>query len=264
MAKSIEEYTAEISKAYDNSRNALQNQINAIEGNLATTQKQINENYDLQQSNIDKQKDWASSSASMAASRNGGSFGGATELANKKYYEQAYVPAQTQLNTGRSQALENAQSQANSNRLSLEQQLAAMNDEISRLGQQRYYEELERERQAELQRRQIAAQAAAQNAWQSYLGQSSGGRTYKNWDFGNGYSVQEGANGEAMYLQNGRQISAGAFLLGTNGGNGDWNRWNDIWNNGVRTNGVGSDTISAFNKRGLSKLSALNNYGWLF
>ena len=49
MVKSIEEYTAEVSRSYDNSRNALQNQINAIEGNLAQTQKQINENYANQQ-----------------------------------------------------------------------------------------------------------------------------------------------------------------------------------------------------------------------
>ena len=258
MAKSIEEFTAEISKAYDNSRNALQNQINAIEGNLATTQKQINENYDLQQSNIDKQKDWASSSASMAASRNGGSFGGATELANKKYYEQAYVPAQTQLNTGRSQALENAQSQANSNRLSLEQQLASMNDEISRLGQQRYYEELERERQAELQRRQIAAQAAAQNAWQQYLNQAAQTNTAKTWNFGNGYALSDNG-GTATYSRNGRRISAGEFLEGTGANGARWDLWNDVWNNGVSTNGVGSDTVEAFQWQ-----SPNGNYGYLF
>jgi hypothetical protein len=240
VAKSIEEYTAEISKAYDNSRNALQNQINAIEGNLAQTQKQINQNYDLQQSNIDKQKNWASSSASMAASRNGGSFGGATELANKKYYEQAYVPAQTQLNTGRSQALENAQSQANSNRLSLEQQLASMNDEISRLGVQRYYDELERERQEAARQQQIAAQ----NAWANYLNQGNN-QTYKNWDFGNGYSVQEGRNGEAIYLRNGQQLNPAQFLQAVADGS-NWDKWNDIWNNGVSTTGVGSDTIQGY------------------
>lgn len=161
MVKSIAEYTAEVSKSYDNSRKALQNQIDAISGNLAQTQKQINENYAQQQNTLNNQRNMAASNASMQAAGSGGSFGGAANIANKKYYEQTFVPAQTQLNTNQSQAIENAQSQANSNRLSLETQLASMNDEISRLGLQRYYDELERERQEALQRQAIAAQQAA-------------------------------------------------------------------------------------------------------
>ena len=265
MAKSIAEYTAEISKSYDNSRNALQNQINAIEGSLAQTQKQINEDYDNQQTNINNQKNWASSAASMAASRNGGSFGGAAELANRKYYEQTFVPAQTQLNTNRSKALENAQSQANSNRMSLESQLASMNDEISRLGVQRYYDELEREREEAYRQQQLALQRQqieAQNAYTNYLrqAQQQSQPTYKNWDFGNGYSVQEGSDGEAIYLKNGGRITAGQFLnnTGTN-----WDKWNDIWNNGVRTNGVGSDTIAAFNRTSWINPNG-SDYGYLF
>ena len=202
MAKSIEEYTAEISKSYDNSRNALQNQINAIEGNLAQTQKQINENYDNQQTNLNNQKNWASSSASMAASRNGGSFGGATELANKKYYEQTFVPAQTSLNTNRSQALENAQSQANSNRLSLEQQLASMNDEISQLGVQRYYDELEREREEAYRQRQLALQQQANAA--AYLNRSSNSAT---WGRGAEFGYTDAA-GYYFHDANGNPITA--------------------------------------------------------
>lgn len=171
MAKSIAEYTAEVSKSYDNSRKALQNQIDAISGNLAQTQKQINENYANQQNQLNTQRNQAAESASMQAAGSGGSFGGAANIANRKYYEQTFVPAQTQLQTNQSQALENAQSQANNNRLTLETQLAAMNDEISRLGQQRYYEEQERERQAKLQRQAIAAQ----NSISKYLGQAGGG-----------------------------------------------------------------------------------------
>ena len=203
MAKSIEEYTAEISKSYDNSRNALQNQINAIEGNLAQTQKQINQNYDNQQTNLNNQKNWASSSASMAASRNGGSFGGATELANKKYYEQTFVPAQTQLNTNRSQALENAQSQANSNRLSLESQLASMNDEISKLGVQRYYDELEREREEAYRQQQLALQRQANAA--AYLGRSGGNSA--NWGRGAEFGYTD-AGGYYFHDANGNPITA--------------------------------------------------------
>lgn len=172
MVKSIAEYTAEVSKSYDNSRKALQNQIDAISGNLAQTQKQINENYAQQQNTLNNQRNMAASNASMQAAGSGGSFGGAANIANKKYYEQTFVPAQTQLNTNQSQALENAQSQANNNRLTLESQLASMNDEISRIGLQRYYDELERERQAELQRRAIAAQRAAASYWGGGGGQA--------------------------------------------------------------------------------------------
>lgn len=182
MAKSIAEYTAEVSKAYDNSRNALQNQINAIEGNLAQTQKQINENYATQQNLLNNQRNQAASNASMQAAGSGGSFGGQANIANKKYYEQTFVPAQTQLNTNQSQALENAQSQANANRLSLESQLASLNDEVTRQGLARYYDELERERQEKLQRAAIAAQ----NRAYSYLGQggSSGPKAGQGKDFG--------------------------------------------------------------------------------
>jgi hypothetical protein len=259
VAKSIEEYTAEVSKSYDNSRNALQNQINAIEGNLATTQKQINENYANQQNLLNNQRNQAASAASMQAAGSGGSFGGRANIANKKYYEQTFVPAQTQLNTNQSQALENAQSQANSNRLTLESQLASLNDEIARQGLARYYDELEKERQAELQRKAIAAQQAA---YASYLGQGGGGQSnVRRWDFGNGYSAYDN-NGRAVYSRNGNQISAAEFLLGTKGGN--MNNWRDMWGNGVSTVGVGSDTVSAFsNWNTLKGISGLGKYNYL-
>ena len=206
MVKSIEEYTAEVSRSYDNSRNALQNQINAIEGNLAQTQKQINENYANQQNQLNAQSNRAASNASMQAGNSGGSFGGAANIANKKYYEQTFVPAQISLNTNQSQALENAQSQANSNRLSLESQLASMNDEISRLGIQRYYDELERERQEELERQRIAASRAS-----SYSGYGGGGSN-------NPYSVrQNGSDFQFYETATGRPVTFGEFISGFGG-----------------------------------------------
>lgn len=266
MVKSIAEYTAEVSKSYDNSRKALQNQIDAISGNLAQTQKQINENYAQQQNTLNNQRNMAASNASMQAAGSGGSFGGAANIANKKYYEQTFVPAQTQLNTNQSQALENAQSQANSNRLSLETQLASMNDEISKIGLQRYYDELERERQEAARQEQLRLQRqqiAAQNAYAQYLGQGGGGgNTVKSWDFGNGYSLINNG-GTAIYAKNGNRVSAAEFLLGTNGG--DINKWRDAWNNGVSTRGVGGDTVSAFANRNnnLKSLAKLGQYSYL-
>lgn len=198
MVKSIAEYTAEVSKSYDNSRKALQNQIDAISGNLAQTQKQINENYAQQQNTLNNQRNMAASNASMQAAGSGGSFGGAANIANKKYYEQTFVPAQTQLNTNQSQALENAQSQANNNRLTLESQLASMNDEISRIGLQRYYDELERERQAELQRRAIAAQRAAAASYYGGGGGQAQPKYAANSDASGGFFFTNSGNGNTV------------------------------------------------------------------
>lgn len=202
MVKSIEEYTAEISKSYDNSRNALQNQINSIEGDLAKTKGQIEENYANQQNQLSNQRNSAASAASMQAAGSGGSFGGAANIANKKYYEQVFVPAQASLNTNYHQSIDNAESRANSNKLSLESQLASMQDEISRLGVQRYYDELEREREEAYRQQQLALQK--QQLAASYLNRSSASPTWgRGAEFG--YTDQ---GGYYFHDANGNPISA--------------------------------------------------------
>ena len=110
---------------------------------------------------------------------------------------------------------------------------------------------------------EIAAQKYAADAGlrvQQYLQNlaKQNEKKYKNWDFGNGYSLQENANGEATYLRNGKAISAGDFLENTGANGANWNLWNDIWNQGVSTRGVGSDTVSAFNR--VSPASERYNY----
>lgn len=110
---------------------------------------------------------------------------------------------------------------------------------------------------------EIAAQKYAADAGlrvQQYLQNlaKQNEKKYKNWDFGNGYSLQENANGEATYLRNGNAISAGDFLEHTGANGANWNLWNDIWNQGVSTRGVGSDTVSAFNR--VSPASEKYNY----
>jgi hypothetical protein len=258
----LETIMAETNKSYDNSRNALNNQINAIAGDLEAQKNRINAQYAQQGKSLDNQRNYQAQASSMAASRNGGSFGGSSEIANKKYYQQAYVPAVTQMQTNQSNDLSSAESQANQNRLSLQQTLAQLNDEATRYGMQRYdaavqaeREEAARQAQLELQRQQLAeqrrqfdAQLAQQNAYQKYL-QEQANPTYKSWDFGNGYSVQQMPNGQAYYYRNGDKISAGDFLENTGVNGPKWDLWNDIWANGVSTRGVGSDTISAFNGR---------------
>ena len=110
---------------------------------------------------------------------------------------------------------------------------------------------------------EIAAQKYAADAGlrvQQYLANlaKQNEKTYKNWDFGNGYSVQENKNGQATYLKNGNAISAGQFLEATGANGANWNLWNDIWNQGVSTRGVGSDTVQAFNL--VSPTSSKYNY----
>lgn len=112
---------------------------------------------------------------------------------------------------------------------------------------------------------EIAAQkyaADAQLRVQQYLQglAQQNEKKYKNWDFGNGYSLQENANGQATYLKNGNPISAGQFLEGTGANGANWNLWNDVWNQGVSTRGVGSDTVSAFNRFS----PASDKYNYLF
>ena len=183
---------AETSKSYDNSRNALNDQINAISGDLEAQKNRLNASYAQQQKQLDNQRNQAASAASLSAARTGGSFGGKSAIANQRYYQQAYVPAVTQLQTNQANAISSAEEQANQNRLSLQQTLASLNDEASRYGLQRYdaavqaeAEEAYRQKQLELQRQQLAEQQrqfnqqlAAQNAMYKYLNQPTTAQKY--------------------------------------------------------------------------------------
>lgn len=245
---------AETNKSYDNSRKALNDQINAISGDLNAQKERINAQYAQQGKSLDNQRNWQAQASSMAASRNGGSFGGKSEIANKKYYQQQFVPAVTQMNTNQSNDLSSAESQANQHRQSLEQTLAGLNDEASRYAMQRYdaavaAEEEQRRWEAEMaeKRRQFNEQMAQQRAAQNWLNQAgNSSNNLKSWNFGNGYQLVQNPNGAAEYYNNGARVSAYDFLMGTGGGN-NWDKWNDVWNNGVSTTGVGSDTISGIN-----------------
>ena len=159
----LEKIMAETSKSYDASRNALNEQINAIAGQLNEQKNRINAQYAQQSKDLDNQRNFQAQASSMAASNNGGSFGGSAEIANKKFYQQAYVPAVTQMQTNQANDISSAESQANSNRLSLQNTLAGLNDEANRLAIQRYDAAVA----AEEQKRQFDAQLAAQKAAQA-------------------------------------------------------------------------------------------------
>ena len=207
----LEKIMAETSKSYDNSRKALNNQINAISGDLAAQQNRINAQYAQQGKNLDNQRNWQAQASSMAASRNGGSFGGSSEIANKKYYQQAYVPAVTQMQTNRANDLSSAESDANQRRLSLQQTLASLNDEASKYAMQRYDAAREAEREEKYRQQQLALQKrqlAAQNAWQNYLTPTNTATNPYVWS-------QNGAGGSSFNNANtGRAVTFGTYATG--------------------------------------------------
>lgn len=82
----------------------------------------------------------------------------------------------------------------------------------------------------------------------------------KSWDFGGGYIMTGMSGGTAKYFYNGKSISAGRFVEATGAYGVNWDLWNNVWNSGVRTTGVGSDTLEAFNRRS----SADSRYDYLF
>lgn len=221
----LEKIMAETSKSYDNSRKALNDQINAISSDLTAQQGRINAQYAQQGKSLDNQRNQAAQAASMRASNNGGSFGGSAEIANKRYYQQAYVPAVTQMQTNQANDLSSAESQANQNRLSLQQTLAQLNDEANRYALQRYdaakqaeADEAYRQQQLALQKQQLAQQ----NAWQSYLNQPTDSPKY-------GY-VNDASGG----LQFRNNNTNGSVKFGTYyGGNGG------TWKNSSVLNTVG-------------------------
>ena len=198
MTASLEEYVARATSAYQPSQTALQSQIDALAGRLETTNEAINRNYAQQQAQLNQNRNQAAETASMQAAGSGGSFGGAANIANRKYYEQSFVPAVTQMRTNQSNDLAAARQASEDSRTNLNSQMANLlsqsnsqglaqyysdlNDELARQYQvneaekQRQFQiaEAEKERkfqaeQAELnreaQRRSAAASAAAQNSY---------------------------------------------------------------------------------------------------
>lgn len=275
MAQSLEEYVAQTTKAYQPAYDSIQSQLNALSGKLETANQAINKNYEQQQDTLNRNRNAAAEAASMQAAGSGGSFGGMANIANRKYYDQTFVPAQTQLQTNQVNELAQARQNNENERQSLNSQLASLQAQANQQAMQQYWAEVEAERQrqfqaeqAEKERQAQAAANSAQNAYYQYWmdaiknAQNNSGGT-KAWDFGNGYVLYADRNGNARYTRDGQDINRGSFLTITGANGTNWNMWNDIWNNGVRTNGIGSDTLDAFN--GLLRATKnKDKYGYLW
>lgn len=214
----LESIMAETNKTYDQSRNALNNQINAIAGDLEAQKNRINAQYAQQGKTLDNQRNYQAQASSMAASRNGGSFGGAAEIANKKYYQQAYVPAVTQMQTNQANDLSSAETQANQNKLSLQQALASLNDEANRLAIQRYDAAVAAEREEEYRKQQLALQRqqiAAQNSYYDLLKKQSSSSSNPY-----GYAANESGGTNFFNNNTGKSVTFGTYAKGA-GANGN-------------------------------------------
>ena len=249
MVASLEEYVAQATQAYQPAKTAVQNQLNALSGQLATTNEQINKNYAQQQAGLNRQRNMAAETASMQAAGSGGSFGGAANIANRKYYDQSFVPAVTQLRSNQTNELAAARQANEDQRTSLNSQLANLDAQANQEALKQYWAAVEAEKQREAQLKAARASAAASSSPWAYLpdGYGNGGGG-KNWNFGNGYYAQEfvdnAGNHYIRYYGHGDQeMDAGDFVWETNKGGTKWNIWNDIWNNGVNTYGINSNDI---------------------
>lgn len=165
MVQSLESYVAEATQAYQPSQVAIQNQLDALTGRLETANQQINKNYAQQQAGLNRQRNMAAETASMQAAGSGGSFGGAANLANRRYYDQSFVPAVTQLQTNQANELAQARQNIEDQRTSLNAQLANQQSQANQQALAQYYADRQLEQQLAEQRRA----AAAQNAYNEYL-----------------------------------------------------------------------------------------------
>ena len=201
----------------------------------------------------------AAESASMQAAGSGGSFGGSANLANRRYYDKTFVPAVTQMKTNQANDLASARQANDDLRNNLNTQLANMQTQANQQALSQYYADLEAEKEREFQAQQAAANRAAQrassNPW-AYMDSGYGNTNAgKNWNFGNGYYIQEfvdnAGNHYAKYYGHGDQeMDAGDFVWETNRGGTPWNIWNDIWDNGVNTYGINSNDITKLSNNG--------------
>ena len=162
--QSLEQFVAEATKAYEPAKTAINTQLGALQGNYDTGEQKINRNYQQQQAGLNQQRNMAAEAASMQAAGSGGSFGGAANIANRKYYDQTFVPAQTQMNTNKSNELDALRQNIENQRTSLNSQLANIDAQANQAALQQYWAAVEAEKQREAQLRAQREAQAAENA----------------------------------------------------------------------------------------------------
>lgn len=168
MVKSLEQFVAEATQAYAPAKQAVQTQLGGLQGQLDTANTQINKNYEQQQANLNRQRNMAASQASMQAAGSGGSFGGAANIANRKYYAQQFTPAVTQMQTNQANDLAQARQNYENQRTNLNAQLANLDATANQQALQQYWAAVEAEKQRQAQ---LAANSAQNAYYQAMMDQ---------------------------------------------------------------------------------------------
>lgn len=220
MVQSLESYVAQATQAYQPAQTAIQNQINALSGQLNTTNEAINKNYAQQQAGLNNQRNMAAETASLQAAGSGGSFGGAANIANRKYYDQAFVPAVTQLRSNQTNELAAARQASEDQRTSLNSQLSNLQAQANQEALRKYWAEVEAEQQraweaeqAELNRQASVRAAAAQaSAASNYYNQAANSQFSldRNRNLYGGFNWRD-ANGNVHTVGTVAQAGGGDF-----------------------------------------------------
>lgn len=162
MVKSIEEYIAETTKSYDPAIKAYNTQISGLGESKASDLANLERSYASQQEGLERQKNRAAETASLAAAARGGAFGGASNIARRNYYQDTFVPAVNQINTNRASAEENINKQYSEQQRNLEQQLANLYAQANTYGTQRYDDAVKQEEAIRQYNESLALQKAQQ------------------------------------------------------------------------------------------------------
>lgn len=164
---------AQATNAYKPSATAIQSQIDSLAGRLEATNEAINRDYAQQQADLNTASNQAAETASMQAAGSGGSFGGAANIANRKYYEQSFVPAVTRLQTNKANDLAAARQTNEDTRNTLNQQLANLQSQAGSQALSQYYTDLGEQQAREFQ------QLEAEKNRQFESGEAEKSRTFQ-------------------------------------------------------------------------------------
>lgn len=218
MVQSLEQYTAQANQAYNPAYSAINNQLSQLDSQLNTTNENINRQYEQQRQQLDTSRNQAAEAASLQAAGSGGSFGGAANIANRKYYENTFVPAVTQLQTNQSNALASARQASEDQRASLNSQLANLQAQANQQALSQYYSDLEAERAREAQ---LQAQREANAAQQAYYNAMAAAQQRSNQPL---YTLQSNRNqyGGFDWIDNGTGRAVKVAQI-ANAAGGDFN-----------------------------------------
>ena len=246
MVKTLEEYVVEATNAYKPSTTAVQSQLDALSGQLETTNQAINKNYAQQQARLNQNQNQAAEAASLQAAGSGGSFGGAANLANRKYYERTFVPAVTQMRTNQSNDLAAARQANDTARNSLNTQLANIQSQAANQGTSQYYNDANAEtarqyqaEQARLEREYQAQQAELNRQFQAQQNEANRALQRQQIAQSNAYNN--------YFLEAAKNAQKNTYTLdSTRNLYGGYN-WRDANGNLVRIGEVAANTPGDFN-----------------